>query len=73
MNSVWILGNLARDTVVRATRTGKNVASLPGHWIREWMRRSGETSASLDSRSHRRTMLPFRREMMRTSHFSERG
>lgn len=28
MNSVWILGNLARDPVVRATKTGRNVASF---------------------------------------------
>lgn len=48
MNSVWILGNLARDTVVRATRTGKNVASFTVAVNRSYTTPQGEVKELTD-------------------------
>lgn len=48
MNSVWILGNLARDPVIRATRTGRGVASFTVAVNRNYTTPQGETKELTD-------------------------
>lgn len=48
MNSVWILGNLARDPVVRATKTGRNVASFTVAVNRNYTTPQGEVKELTD-------------------------
>ncbi|WP_297038956.1 single-stranded DNA-binding protein [uncultured Dialister sp.] len=48
MNSVWILGNLARDPVVRATKTGRNVASFTVAVNRNFTTPQGEVKELTD-------------------------
>lgn len=48
MNIVWILGNLARDPVVRATKTGRNVASFTVAVNRNYTTPQGEVKEITD-------------------------